>query len=82
MKREIQLTSSGREETRTVELQRQDPGWRVFVDGNPLEADAVEIAPHTFSVLLHGKSYELRVTPMPDGNPVSYTHLDVYKRQG
>jgi len=68
MKREIQLTSSGREETRTVELQRQDPGWRVFVDGNPLEADAVEIAPHTFSVLLHGKSYELRVTPMPDGN--------------
>jgi biotin carboxyl carrier protein len=67
MKREILLTSCGRKETRTVELQREGEAWRVFVDGNPLEADAVEIAPHTFSVLLHGKSYELRVSPMPDG---------------
>ncbi|HME11337.1 MAG TPA: biotin/lipoyl-containing protein [Candidatus Acidoferrum sp.] len=67
MKREIQLTSSGRKEIRNIELQREGQLWRVSIDGNPLEADAVEIAPHTFSVLLHGKSYELRVTPMPDG---------------
>jgi len=68
MKREILLSSSGRKETRTVELQREGEIWRVVMDGNPLEADAVEIAPYTFSVLLQGQSHELRVTPLPNGN--------------
>jgi biotin carboxyl carrier protein len=68
MKREISLTSSGHKETRNIELLREGPTWRVLIDGNPIDADAVEIAPHTFSVLLHGKSYELRVAPMPDGS--------------
>src|SRR5271154_6888524 len=68
MKREIVLTGSGSKETRIVELQREGHTWRAIVDGNPLPADAVEIAPHTFSILLDGKSYELRVTPLPDGS--------------
>jgi biotin carboxyl carrier protein len=68
MKHEISLTSSGRKETRIVELRRNGQTWLVFIDGHPLAADAVEIAPYTFSVLLHGKSYELRVTPMSDGS--------------
>jgi biotin carboxyl carrier protein len=67
MKREIILRAAGRQESRHVELLREGQTWRVFLDGHALEGDAVEIAPHTFSVLLHGKSYELRVTPMTDG---------------
>jgi biotin carboxyl carrier protein len=68
MKHEIQLTGSAGKETRVVELRREGTTWRALIDGNPLEADAVEVAPHTFSILLGGKSYELRVTPMPDGS--------------
>ena len=68
MKREILLTHAGRKESRIVELMREGAKWRVLIDGNALAADAVEIAPHTFSILLDGKSYELRVTPMPDGS--------------
>jgi biotin carboxyl carrier protein len=68
MKHEIQLTGSTGKETRVVALRREGSTWRAAIDGNPLEADAVEVAPHTFSILLDGKSYELRVTPMADGS--------------
>ena len=68
MKREIQLTGVAGKELRVVELRREGTTWRAAIDGNPLEADAVEVAPHTFSILLGGKSYELRVTPQPDGS--------------
>jgi biotin carboxyl carrier protein len=67
MKHEISLTGSDSKETRFVELTREGPRWRVVVAGQPHEADAVEIAPHTFSILLNGKSYELRVSELPDG---------------
>jgi biotin carboxyl carrier protein len=67
MKREITLTGSTSKETRFVELTREGQRWRVVVDGQPHEADAVEIAPHTFSILLNGKSYELRVSELPNG---------------
>src|SRR5271170_7537542 len=67
MKHEIVLTGAGGKETRTVELRREGGSWRAIIDGNPHEADAVEVAPHTFSILLDGKSYELRVTPLADG---------------
>jgi biotin carboxyl carrier protein len=53
--------------TRVVELEREDGRWRIALDGQPVEADAVEIAPNTFSILLRGQSHEIRVTPLPDG---------------
>jgi biotin carboxyl carrier protein len=68
MKREISLSSSSGKETRIVELIRDGQRWRAIVDGQPVEADAVEIAPHTYSILLGGKSHELRVSPLPDGS--------------
>jgi biotin carboxyl carrier protein len=68
MKREILLTGSAGKEKRTVELRREGSSWRASIAGNPLEADAVEIAPHTFSILLEGKSYEFRVSVLPDGS--------------
>jgi biotin carboxyl carrier protein len=68
MKREISISSSSGKETRYVELIRDGQRWRAIVDGQPIEADAVEIAPHTYSILMGGKSHELRVSPLPDGS--------------
>ena len=52
---------------RVVELEHEDGRWRIALDGQPVDADAVEIAPNTFSVLLRGQSHEIRVTPLPNG---------------
>jgi biotin carboxyl carrier protein len=51
----------------TVELNRDADRWQISVDGRAVNADAVEIAPGIFSILLNGKSYEVRVTPTPTG---------------
>jgi biotin carboxyl carrier protein len=53
--------------TRIVELERNADHWGIALDGHPPDADAVEIAPNTFSILLRGQSHEIRVTPCPNG---------------
>jgi biotin carboxyl carrier protein len=53
--------------TRTIELHRDANGWRISLDGAPLDGDAIEVAPHTFSILLNGQSHDVRVAPAPDG---------------
>jgi biotin carboxyl carrier protein len=63
MKFEIQIANK----TRTVELRRETDRWQVYLDGNPANADAIEIAPNTFSILLNGQSHEIQITPQPDG---------------
>jgi biotin carboxyl carrier protein len=68
MKVQIELTSApGARDTRTVELTRDGDRWRATLEGRPAEIDAVEIAPHVFSILLDGVSHEVRVSPMHDG---------------
>jgi biotin carboxyl carrier protein len=67
MKYEVQLASPSGQNTRTVELERAFAGWRVTLDGKPVAVDAVEIAPNTLSLLLEGQSFEVTVTPSPDG---------------
>ena len=67
MKFEIQLTGPSGKKTRIVELERGAGDWRATLDGQRVEADAVEIAPHTISILLHGESHEIRIVPQPDG---------------
>jgi biotin carboxyl carrier protein len=54
--------------TRAVELTRNCEKWCISLDGNSLDADAVEVAPNTFSILFEGESFEVRVAPMPDGS--------------
>jgi biotin carboxyl carrier protein len=39
----------------------------VLMDGVALDGYGVEVRPNTYSVLLNGVSYEVRVTPMADG---------------
>ena len=53
--------------TRTVELRQEENRWRIAVDGRAVEADVAAVEPDAFSVLLDGRSYEVRVTPGPNG---------------
>jgi biotin carboxyl carrier protein len=52
---------------RTVELERDADRWRISLDGAVVDADAIEVAPNIFSVVLNGQSHEIRVAPQPDG---------------
>jgi biotin carboxyl carrier protein len=67
MRYEVQLASSSEEKKRVIELERDASGWRATLDGRPVAVDAVEIAPNTISILLDGQSFEISVTPAPDG---------------
>jgi biotin carboxyl carrier protein len=67
MKFEVHLDGPSGKKTRVVELERGTSVWRVLLDGQPADADAVEIAPHTLSILLNGQSHEIRITPASGG---------------
>ena len=51
----------------TVELMREAGRWQISLDGKAVDADALEIAPNIFSILLNGESHEIRITPTPAG---------------
>ena len=55
------------EKRRVVEIAQDNGAWTVSLDGRPLDADAAEVAPNTFSVLLNGDSHQIRIAPRPDG---------------
>jgi len=64
--------------TRVVELTRQDGAWKISLDGNTLDANAVEVAPNIFSVLLSGDSHQIRIAPRADGTLTLHTGLAEY----
>lgn len=51
-----------------VELTRDGAGWKIAVSDVAMNADALEIAPGIFSILLNGQSHEIRLAPNPDGS--------------
>ncbi len=51
------------EKTRRIEIEREGSRLRATLDGRTIEADAVELAPGTYSILLGGQSFEVRVLP-------------------
>ena len=61
-----------------VELTRNSETWSISLDGNPIEADAVEVAANTFSVLINGESYEVRIAPKPDGTLIVSTSTEEF----
>lgn len=67
MKLEVQLTTPSGKKLRTVEIEREAERWRISLDGQRVNADAVEIAPNTLSLLLDGQSYKVHITPSSDG---------------
>lgn len=52
---------------RMIDIERDSHRWRISLDGQPLDVDTLEIAPNIFSVLLNGKSHEVRITPASSG---------------
>jgi len=81
MKLEVRI--GGR--TRTVELEREtrrSGGAKLLVrlDGREVAADAVEVAAGTYSILLGGRSFEVRVQPAEDGVEV-YAGGEVLRAQ-
>jgi biotin carboxyl carrier protein len=67
MKFEIHLTGPSGTMLRSVELERDADRWKISLDGQPVDAQAVEIDANTLSLLLEGQSYEVRIAPSPDG---------------
>jgi biotin carboxyl carrier protein len=67
MKFEVQLTGPTGKQLRTVELERDAERWKISLDGQQVQADAVDINPHTLSLLLEGRSYEVHIAESPDG---------------
>jgi biotin carboxyl carrier protein len=63
MKYEIQLEGLFGKKAHSIELERNDSGWRIILDGQLLDADALQISPYIFSILLNGQSHEVRITP-------------------
>lgn len=66
MKFEVLLASPSGTRTCVVDLERVADGWRILLDGQPVDADAVEVAPNTLSILLRGESHEIRIAPLAD----------------
>jgi biotin carboxyl carrier protein len=67
MKFEVQFTDRSTKKLRTVELELDKDRWKISLDGQPVNADAVEIDSHTLSLLLDGQSYEVHIVESPDG---------------
>ncbi len=61
---------------RQVELARSNGRLACSIDGQAIEADAVEIAPGIFSLLIAGRSYEVRVDEHPDGLRIHTGHRE------
>ena len=66
MKFEVHLNGAYRARKHTVELEPGPAGYRIVLDGQPLDANAALVAPSTVSVLIGGQSYEVHVTPTHD----------------
>ncbi|HKM67552.1 MAG TPA: biotin/lipoyl-containing protein [Candidatus Acidoferrum sp.] len=67
MKFEIQLTGATCTRKHVVELERKGGVCSAKLDGQPIEADAVQIAPNAISVMLGGQSFEIHVSRSVDG---------------
>jgi biotin carboxyl carrier protein len=67
MKFEIQLTGAGSKQKHVVDLERKGDLCSVALDGRPVDADAVQIAPNIVSVMLGGQSFEIHVSRSADG---------------
>ena len=69
MKLEVRISGAGSQKpkTRSVELVREAGRLLLILDGRPIETDAVEVAAGTYSILLSGQSFEVRVQRAADG---------------
>jgi len=67
MKLDIHLHGPEGKKKRVVELIPKGSEYEFTLDGQPVEAEAVQLSPHTISVLLGGQSFEIHVSRSADG---------------
>jgi biotin carboxyl carrier protein len=67
MRFEVQLASPTGKRIHTVDLERMGDQWRIILDGEAIDADVVEIAQNTLSMIIRGESHEIRVARSPEG---------------
>jgi biotin carboxyl carrier protein len=72
MKLEIHLGGKAR----VVELAQVSGRLQCAIDGKAIEADAVEISPGIYSLLIDGRSFEVRVDEHPDGLRIHTGHRE------
>ena len=68
MKFEIQLSGVTGKRKHVVDLERKGDAYSVLLDGQSVDADAVQVAPNTISVMLGGQSFEIHVSRFVDGS--------------
>ena len=68
MKLEVRISRPGGqgEKTCSIELERKSNQVRMMLEGREVSADAVEVAAGTYSILLGGRCFEVRVQPAPE----------------
>jgi biotin carboxyl carrier protein len=67
--------------TRVIELESNAGDWKISLDGTELDASIAEVAPHIFSVLVNGKSHQVRVAPQPDGTLIVHSGRAEYRAE-
>jgi biotin carboxyl carrier protein len=67
MKFEIQLSGASGKKKHIVELTPNSEGHGVTLDGQRVEASAVQVSPNTVSVILGGQSFEIHLSRSLDG---------------
>jgi biotin carboxyl carrier protein len=67
MKFEIELSGASGKKKHVVELWQEGSVCGIKLDGQAVEADAVQVSPTTVSVILAGQSFEIHVSPSADG---------------
>jgi biotin carboxyl carrier protein len=67
MKFEIELTGATGKRKHVVDLEHKGDACSVALDGQPVDADAVQLAPNTISVIIGGQSFEIHISRAADG---------------
>jgi len=67
VKYEIQLDGARGRTRHVVDLEKAGAGYRVLLDGKPVDADVVLAAPNAVSVILNGAAFEVHVAPTLEG---------------
>jgi biotin carboxyl carrier protein len=84
MKLEVQVGGAEGPKRRSVEVVRDADGLRVRLDDREIRADAIEVAEGTYSILLDGRSFEVRVQPTPGargGQPGAALTVQTYGQE-
>jgi biotin carboxyl carrier protein len=67
MKFEVHLDSAAGKTSHVVDLQKDGASYKVFLDGQLVDANVMLAAPHAVSVLLNGAAFEIHIAPSLDG---------------